>query len=258
MKERTDLFVYGTLVNPQLVRQITDHQFETRDAVIEGCYIAKNEATGYLEIREGRTTSTARGKVLLGVDSSSLQRLDDYEGDLYVRGEAIAYIQGEHEPVDVQLYIPRLHVGSWLRWILGLVGGDIQHKLGNPQGLREKCRSSLTSVSLVFLPLLHLLPNRLLAANLSPSSSLLFGTMAVLFVSALMLVLSFEFYDSGLNPYLQGLSIHNLEYSASPFYFCALWLTVLAVGLLISSLAWHIGMVAFVGLVSFDALRRPL
>lgn len=62
-----------------------------------------------------------------------------------------------------------------------------------------------------------------------------------------MLVVSFELYDSGLNPHLKSLHIRNLEYNASRFYFCGLWLTIFAVGLLISVLAWYIGVVALLG-----------
>jgi hypothetical protein len=82
------------------------------------------------------------------------------------------------------------------------------------------------------------------ALGISASSVLLFGAMAILFVSSLMLVVSFEFYDSGINPDLTGRSIRALEYNGSRFYFCGLWLTVLSVILIIAARAWHLGFAA--------------
>lgn len=305
----TDVFVYGTLLDQALVEELTGRQCETKDATLKGCYIERNAETGYFEIHEDQTEPPAKGKVLLGLDEASLKKLDAYEGDLYVRGSAQAKIVGVDRLMDVDVYVPKLPVSWGLRWLLSAVGGEIKYDLGNPRPLREKCKSSLTSVGLVFVlnvgvlagllvsqlefgsqvrlarwherdihgglalvgfavflswitdgfrknlgwtfmallvPMLHHLPGVPvpMAFGVSASSVLLLGAMGILLVSALMLVVSFEFYDSGVNAYLAGRSVRNLEYNGSRFYFCALWFTILGVVLLIASQAWQLGVIA--------------
>jgi len=88
--ERVNLFVYGTLLDEALVRELTGLRFETRDAVIEGCQVEHNPETGYFEIRENLAGSNAAGKILFDVDEASLKKLDAYEGNLYRRGTAHA------------------------------------------------------------------------------------------------------------------------------------------------------------------------
>ena len=80
-----DLFVYGTLTDPERIIALTGKQFARVDATLSG-FERVNSPLGYPFILP-RPGASVRGVLLLDVDPVSLGRLDAYEaeGDLYRR-----------------------------------------------------------------------------------------------------------------------------------------------------------------------------
>ncbi len=100
MKEEgvDNLFVYGTLRDDGVVRQVTGRTFPKVEGTLTG--YRRVEASPrfpypYLVAQEG---ASVRGVVLLGVDPESLGRLDEYEGGCYERRRvAVSAGQGTRE-----------------------------------------------------------------------------------------------------------------------------------------------------------------
>ncbi|MSS72314.1 MAG: gamma-glutamylcyclotransferase [Candidatus Latescibacteria bacterium] len=83
------LFVYGTLRDDEMVRQVTGRTFPKGDGTLAG-YRRVGEASGfpypYLVVQEGEVT---KGTVLLGIGPEHLARLDVYEGACYERRRVV-------------------------------------------------------------------------------------------------------------------------------------------------------------------------
>jgi gamma-glutamylcyclotransferase (GGCT)/AIG2-like uncharacterized protein YtfP len=77
------LFVYGTLLNDDLVRQLTGRIFPKRAARLDG--FARVEPPGGYPYITRRPGARVDGCLLEGVDAASLARFDAYEGDGYLR-----------------------------------------------------------------------------------------------------------------------------------------------------------------------------
>ena len=84
-QEPIQLFVYGTLTDPERVTALTGKQFERVDATLSG-FERVNSPLGYPFILP-RTGAVVSGLLLLNIDPVSLVHLDAYEaeGDLYRR-----------------------------------------------------------------------------------------------------------------------------------------------------------------------------
>lgn len=93
-----NLFVYGTLRDDGVVRQVTGRTFPKVEGTLTGYRRAEASPRfpyHYLAAQEG---ASVRGVVLLGVDPESLGRLDEYEGECYERRRVtISTGQGTHE-----------------------------------------------------------------------------------------------------------------------------------------------------------------
>ena len=83
-----NIFVYGTLMFPEVVKDITGKSFAIEDAVLHG-YIRLeklpkwNFMSGPAIIQ--RENTSVEGKVLIAVDDKSLEIFDFFEGSEYVR-----------------------------------------------------------------------------------------------------------------------------------------------------------------------------
>ena len=77
------LFVYGTLLNDELVRELTGRVFLKRPATLDG--FERVEPPGDYPYITRKPGASVGGCLLDGVDAASLARLDAYEGDGYVR-----------------------------------------------------------------------------------------------------------------------------------------------------------------------------
>lgn len=79
-----NVFVYGTLLLPNIMEAVTGSSFESIPATLEGYrrLRLKNEVfPGLIADPEAST----RGKLYLGVDAHALKLLDAFEGDLFDR-----------------------------------------------------------------------------------------------------------------------------------------------------------------------------
>ena len=80
-----NLFVYGTLTDPDVLRRVAGRTFSTESAVLEE--FRRIEEPGCYAFVEPCPGASVDGLLLLGVDAPTLGRLDDYEdeGELYFR-----------------------------------------------------------------------------------------------------------------------------------------------------------------------------
>jgi gamma-glutamylcyclotransferase (GGCT)/AIG2-like uncharacterized protein YtfP len=98
------LFVYGTLLNDALVRQLTGRVFPKRSATLDGFErIAPPGDYPYITHRAG---ARVEGCLLDGVDAASLARFDAYEGDGYVR-TTVEVTVGHGARVTCESYVGR-------------------------------------------------------------------------------------------------------------------------------------------------------
>jgi gamma-glutamylcyclotransferase (GGCT)/AIG2-like uncharacterized protein YtfP len=77
------LFVYGTLLNDDLVRTLTGQVFSKRPATLDG--FARVQPPGDYPYITRAPGARVDGWLLDGVDAASLEKLDTYEGDGYLR-----------------------------------------------------------------------------------------------------------------------------------------------------------------------------
>ena len=94
-QEPIDLFVYGTLIDPQCVKAVTGRQFARVEATLEG-FEQIVPASGYPYILP-KPGASLPGFLLRNVDAVSLNRLDRYEaeGDLYLRQAVEVLVAGQ-------------------------------------------------------------------------------------------------------------------------------------------------------------------
>jgi gamma-glutamylcyclotransferase (GGCT)/AIG2-like uncharacterized protein YtfP len=78
------VFVYGTLQDSRVLKQVTGRAFAPVTATLAGYarYLVKGEDYPGIIAETG---ATVEGLLLRGIDSRSLQQLDRYEGALYRR-----------------------------------------------------------------------------------------------------------------------------------------------------------------------------
>ncbi|HYD46772.1 MAG TPA: gamma-glutamylcyclotransferase family protein [Terriglobales bacterium] len=83
-----ELFVYGTLRDPELVRDLTGSYFDRVPAVLHG-YRRIEMPRRYPWIEEADADHAVEGVLLLGLDPPALTTIDTYEclGELYRRIE---------------------------------------------------------------------------------------------------------------------------------------------------------------------------
>ena len=79
-----NIFTYGTLMLPSVMRKVVGKDFASRRAVLKGYARFQVKGVTYPGIipREAATTD---GVLYLDVDDSSVGTLDEFEGDLYER-----------------------------------------------------------------------------------------------------------------------------------------------------------------------------
>ncbi len=79
------VFVYGTLMDPHIIKAITGKRFETRRATLYGYRKIDPPYSYPLLLPDPR--HKVEGLILLNVDADSLKRIDEYEdeGRLYQR-----------------------------------------------------------------------------------------------------------------------------------------------------------------------------
>jgi gamma-glutamylcyclotransferase (GGCT)/AIG2-like uncharacterized protein YtfP len=100
-----DLFVYGTLADPRLIRKLTGREFPMAPAILRGYVKVFEAATGYFVVRPSEG-GAVRGRLISGLDAEAIGRLDRYEGRLYRRitVEVTDERTGAGRPAE--LYVP--------------------------------------------------------------------------------------------------------------------------------------------------------
>jgi gamma-glutamylcyclotransferase (GGCT)/AIG2-like uncharacterized protein YtfP len=95
-----NLFVYGTLMDEELVYSLTRRRFRRNDAELPG-FARFAPPAGYPYILP-RAGARVRGILLSGIDPASLAALDRYEdeGTLYRRRRVQAIVRGRPVPCD--------------------------------------------------------------------------------------------------------------------------------------------------------------
>ena len=103
-----DLFVYGTLMDNELVVQLTGHRFRKVSAILDG-YRKEASVGGYARIVPD-PDAHVEGEILQDVDRETLRTLDRYEdeGQLYRRTLVSVRVRGVPRPAWAYVGLPYL------------------------------------------------------------------------------------------------------------------------------------------------------
>lgn len=91
------LFVYGTLMVPEVLTALLGRVPQIKAATLEGYRRFSVPGERYPAIVSA-ARSRVRGRLLVGLTASELAQLDAYEGDAYVRTEVALLVDGEVTP----------------------------------------------------------------------------------------------------------------------------------------------------------------
>ncbi len=111
------LFVYGTLMWPQVLRTLTGSSWVTEDAVLIGFKRCRIKGAVYPGIKKD-STSSVKGKVVRGLGEKEILILDQFEGDAYERIR-VQVKTGSNKEEEVFTYIIReayKHILSDQEW----------------------------------------------------------------------------------------------------------------------------------------------
>jgi gamma-glutamylcyclotransferase (GGCT)/AIG2-like uncharacterized protein YtfP len=110
-----DLFFYGSLTDPGLLKTLTGKHFATEPARLSG-YQRVRPKRGYPYVRP-HDGHSVHGVLVRDVDEHSRQRLDEYEGEgeLYLRTMVFVEAAARTHPCEVYLANPSLLTdeGEW-------------------------------------------------------------------------------------------------------------------------------------------------
>lgn len=97
----TDIFAYGTLTNPRIVKRVTGKNFRQIPAILEN-YIKVMPGTGYSYVIP-KKDEVVKGAVLCDVDDESLKKIDHFEavGELYDRVEVDVLVDGHKRSTHI-------------------------------------------------------------------------------------------------------------------------------------------------------------
>ena len=79
------LFVYGTLMEPEVLRRLLGHALEMNPAVVRGYRRFRVRNAVYPGIVAESSESSTAGRVLSGLSETDWKTLDAFEGDEYER-----------------------------------------------------------------------------------------------------------------------------------------------------------------------------
>ncbi len=102
------VFVYGTLMDPHIIKAVTGKRFETRRAILYGYRKIDPPYSYPLLLPDPR--HKVEGRLLLNVDADSLKRLDDYEdeGKLYQR--CVVTVKTDDADMEAFVYFGKPHM----------------------------------------------------------------------------------------------------------------------------------------------------
>ena len=98
-----DIFTYGTLMFPLVMKAVTGREFPLKKARVRNCARFKVKGESYPGLTPLKGAET-EGVLYVDVDALSVRRLDDFEGELYERAEIPAHTLGG-ESLTAQTYV---------------------------------------------------------------------------------------------------------------------------------------------------------
>lgn len=113
------VFVYGTLLAPEMMSTVTGKAFDAAPAVARGykrAYLSERVYPGIVA-NEG---NKVHGAVYLDVDDESIRRLDYFEGPEYLRGPLVACLKDGRELLAEAYIVPEInrHMLTEREWSL--------------------------------------------------------------------------------------------------------------------------------------------
>ncbi len=109
------LFVYGTLLNQEILQTLLGYVPEMSSASIDGFQRHAVRDDVYPAVRPD-ANHTVEGMILYGLSSRDFEMLDHFEGESYDRVPVIAQQRSESCMGDVEcyLYVIQAHFYEWL------------------------------------------------------------------------------------------------------------------------------------------------
>ncbi|RIA82303.1 hypothetical protein C1645_809664 [Glomus cerebriforme] len=116
MGDNFTCFFYGTLIFPQILNRVLSNGRKNTEppinieeripAVLKGYKRRKVIGAVYPAILKGDDLKDKTNGILLkGLSSQDIERLDNFEGDQYVRNNVKIYIENEEKPIEAMTYI---------------------------------------------------------------------------------------------------------------------------------------------------------
>ena len=102
---KTNVFTYGSLMFAEVWQRVVRGHYQSHAATLNGYrrYAVRDDTyPGIIACPD----SAVNGLVYTGVDADDLARLDEFEGELYLRIDAVA-IDTQGYPANVQTYLCR-------------------------------------------------------------------------------------------------------------------------------------------------------
>ena len=99
------LFVYGTLMIPEVMRRVTGQSFQAKEGILRGYarFLVRDETyPGLMPFPDVET----EGVVYYDLDEDAVRLLDLFEGDMYERVEVNVEAE-DHSWVEAETYIVR-------------------------------------------------------------------------------------------------------------------------------------------------------
>ncbi|MBC8430690.1 MAG: gamma-glutamylcyclotransferase [Desulfobacterales bacterium] len=107
-----NFFAYGTLMIPDVMYAVTTREFRFIDAILRSYsrFTVKGESyPGIIPV----TDAVTEGVIYFNVDELSLERLDEFEGDLYQRTPILVETVGE-EILNAETYVVKPECRDYL------------------------------------------------------------------------------------------------------------------------------------------------
>ena len=98
------VFVYGSLLFPEITKKLTGKSFKTLPAIVEGYKMYCVKGCDYPAIVRENGTFT-NGKVLLDVEESDILKMSFFEGDEYEKKKISVLVNGKPEDAFVFVWV---------------------------------------------------------------------------------------------------------------------------------------------------------
>jgi gamma-glutamylcyclotransferase (GGCT)/AIG2-like uncharacterized protein YtfP len=110
-----NIFVYGTLQSPEIVKKLTGKSFKTSVAVLPGFKLYSVKDCDYPAVIQQNDAETT-GLVLENVEDLSLEIISFYEGDEYEIQKVTVYIDGKSLIVLAFVWAKEIELLEDIEW----------------------------------------------------------------------------------------------------------------------------------------------